>query len=85
MLKFIGGIVAVFLGVSIGVWVAYNLLVQRQREFTGNPLPALVFTAVLLGVGGKWLVDGWGSFQEEPRPRKRKKKRRREHDEDEDE
>lgn len=48
------GILMLFMGAGLGVWVGYNLFVERQAGTPDNPLPAIVFAAALLLVGGRW-------------------------------
>lgn len=39
------GLTALFLGVAVGAWVAYNLLIERQAQTEGlSPVPALLLT-----------------------------------------
>ena len=48
------GILCLLLGSALAVWIAYNLLVERQEAAKGlNPIPALLFSAGLLYVGVK--------------------------------
>lgn len=77
MLKLVGGALALVFGAAILIWVTYNLLIERQPEAKGSPLPAIGFSIVLLVVGGKWALDGWQTVQENRRPKKRRKKRKR--------
>ncbi len=53
------GAVAALFGFVIVLWLAYNLFVQRQREFQApaNPLAAL-FPFVMIGVGFGMLRKG---------------------------
>ena len=53
MKRILGGLM-ILMGLILGGWIVYNLLVQRQPEGTGNPLGPLVFTAGLLFVGTMW-------------------------------
>ncbi len=62
MLKLLGGIIALCLGFLIGAWVAYNVFVQRQAEFSGRPIGGFAMAAVFVGVGGKWVAEGWGTL-----------------------
>jgi hypothetical protein len=51
------GLIMVLLGIVLGGWVGYNLLVQRLPEAQGkSPIPAIVFTVALLAVGCKWIA-----------------------------
>jgi hypothetical protein len=46
------------IGLSILGWIAYNYLVEMQPSARGrSPLPALVFSAAAIYVGGKWLLS----------------------------
>jgi hypothetical protein len=48
----------VVMGIALAGWVAYNLLVERQPEAQGtSPVPAIIFAAALIGVGGKWVLN----------------------------
>lgn len=64
------------LGGILLIWIAFNVLVQRQAEFKMT-VGAILFLLGLFTVGGKWVMEGWSAAQEQFRPRKRKKKRRR--------
>lgn len=62
MLKLLGGILLLVFGVLLAGWIAYNLLVQRLTNFKGSPIPAMLFASAMLFVGGKWVIEGWGSL-----------------------
>jgi UDP-N-acetylmuramyl pentapeptide phosphotransferase/UDP-N-acetylglucosamine-1-phosphate transferase len=50
-----GGL-ALLIGVSIALWVAYNLLVERQPQFQGGTgLGAYLVPVALILVGWRWL------------------------------
>ena len=51
--RLVFGVLALVTGLGILVWVGYNLLVQRQPEFTGFRSVALPMAMVALG--WKWL------------------------------
>ena len=56
MLRRIGGVVVLLLGMSILLWIAYNLFVERLPETRGrNPLPALIFVGACFHVGLRWM------------------------------
>src|SRR5262249_19749496 len=45
------GVVALLMGSAILAWAGYNLLIERQPEATGSPLPALGVSAATIYVG----------------------------------
>jgi hypothetical protein len=50
------GVVALFLGSSVLLWIAYNLLIVRQPESKDhNPITAIIFGIVMCSVGLKWV------------------------------
>ena len=49
------GFVAVALGVAITLWTAYNLLVERQPQFTGGLIPSLGIGPALALAGYWWM------------------------------
>ena len=50
------GAFTLLLGVTLAVWIGYNLFVERQPEARGqSPLPALVLVAGFVYQGQKWL------------------------------
>ena len=49
------GLLLVGLGAVLICWVAYNLLIERQPEATGSPIPAIVFSIALFYVGAQWI------------------------------
>jgi hypothetical protein len=56
ILRRIGGIVVLFLGTTVLLWIAYNLFVERLPVTRGmNPLPALGFVAACFYVGLRWI------------------------------
>ena len=55
MQRFFGFIIFI-LGVALGGWVAYNLLVERTIHTQGkNPLPAVIISIGCMYVGFKWM------------------------------
>jgi amino acid transporter len=53
------GVLAVLIGFTIAVWLFYNLLIERQPEFTGIWTPAQLFMPfVMIGCGIHWLRKG---------------------------
>ena len=77
MLKLVGGVLAIAIGVSVICWVAFNLLVSRRPSFQMRSLGGLGVMAVFIVVGAKWVKEGWGDVQGAARPKPQKKKRRR--------
>lgn len=58
IVKKIVGLCILVIGIGLLSWVAYNYLVEMQTQARGrNPLPALVFSAAAIFVGGSWLLD----------------------------
>ena len=58
ILKRIFGFFILLIGLGILGWIAYNYLVEMQPAARGrSPLPALVFSAAAIYVGGKWLLS----------------------------
>jgi hypothetical protein len=54
-LRFLGGI-SLMSGVSILVWLAYNVFIERQREFTGvKSYGQLALPVLLILFGWRWL------------------------------
>ena len=52
VLYLVFGVLAVLIGVTIGVWIIYNLLVERQPEFNEPVDPrSYLFPLVMVGVG----------------------------------
>ncbi len=65
------------MGGSLLLWLAYNLLIARQREFQMSNC-AFGFVAGLFFVGIKWVMEGWETVGPMVRPqRKRKKKKKK--------
>ena len=61
------GILCLLLGLSLGCWIAYNLLVEMQPSAEGrNPLPAVVLTALFLYVGVTRIRRGMRSVAKDP-------------------
>jgi hypothetical protein len=56
MKRVFGGLMIVG-GVIILLWVAYNLLIERQREFKDNPLTGIVFSIFLIACGTALVRD----------------------------
>jgi len=57
ILKRIFGFFILLIGLGILGWIAYNHLVEMQPSGRGrSALPALVFSAAAIYVGGKWLL-----------------------------
>ena len=53
------GFLAVLIGFGIAVWLLYNLLVERQPEFTGiRTLGQLLLPFVMIGWGVYWVRKG---------------------------
>ena len=50
------GLVCILAGGSIIGWVLYNVLIKRQKEYSG---PHLVFGLGSFGVGGPLVLYGW--------------------------
>ena len=76
MIKFAGGLFMLAFGLLLLGWLAYNLFIERQKEFQLN-IMALGFMAGLLFVGSKWVMEGWesvGSLFQARKPKKKKKK-----------
>ena len=63
-------VAALVLGLAIAVWIAYNFLVEMQEEAAGrNPLPAVIFSSLLIAWGAYRLAvrkrrDGPGGRDE---------------------
>ena len=76
MIKFVGGFFLLAFGLVLLGWLAYNLLIERQKEFQMNFL-AIGFMAGLLFVGGKWIMEGWESVSSLFQARKPKKKKKK--------
>lgn len=54
-LRLLGGI-SFLSGVAILVWVAYNVFIERQRQFTGvKSLSQLAVPVLLISFGWRWL------------------------------
>lgn len=69
-MKLVFGGIALLLGTLLLGWIGYNLLVELQPEAKRlNPLPALIFSAALIGVGVKWVSEG----RENIRPKRSRK------------
>lgn len=49
-MKRLFGVIALLMGSAILLWVGYNLLIERQKEFTRGLLP--------IGVGGAMVYVG---------------------------
>jgi hypothetical protein len=55
MKRVLGGLM-VLMGLALGCWIGYNLLIERQPETRGkSPILAIGFCAGLLLVGVKWV------------------------------
>ena len=53
------GLLAVLIGSGIAVWLFYNLLIERQAQFTGIWSAGQVFMPLLMiGCGINWLRKG---------------------------
>jgi hypothetical protein len=52
--QLLGGLM-LLLGVALGFWVAYNLLIARRPEAQGSPVGAILFSAGLIFVGLMWI------------------------------
>jgi len=53
------GSLAILIGSGIAVWLFYNLLIERQAEFTGIwSLRQLFMPFVMIGFGIYWLRKG---------------------------
>ena len=53
------GLLAVLIGSGIGVWLFYNMVIERQAEFTGISNVGQVFMPfVMVGWGIYWLRKG---------------------------
>jgi hypothetical protein len=53
------GFLAVLIGFGIAVWLFYNLLIERQSEFTGVWSPVQLFIpVVMIGWGIYWVRKG---------------------------
>ncbi len=76
MVKFCCGIGMLGFGAILVLWVAYNLLIARQREYSSS-LCSLLFIAGLFFVGAKWASEGWQHAEKLFRPKKRRKKKKR--------
>jgi len=76
MAKFGCGVAMLGFGVVLLLWLIYNLLIARQREFSMS-LCAFAFTAGLLFVGAKWASEGWSHAEKFFRPKKRRKRKKR--------
>lgn len=69
-MKLVFGGLALLLGTLLLGWIGYNLLVELQPEAKRlNPLPALIFSGALIGVGVKWVSEG----REDIRPKRSRK------------
>lgn len=56
MIRRVAGVFLVVLGTLQAAWIGYNLLVHMTPQARGrNPLPGLVFVAMLYFVGWRWL------------------------------
>ncbi len=56
MVRRMAGVVVLLLGVVLGVWVLYNLFIQRDPEARGrSPIAAIGVSAVFIYVGTKWI------------------------------
>jgi len=54
MKRVLGGL-TILMGLALGCWIGYNLLIERQPEAQSmRPWRAIVFCASLLLVGAKW-------------------------------
>jgi len=76
MFKFVCGIMTLGFGVIMLIWIAYNLLIARQKEFT-VAFGGLFFMGAFFVVGLKWIREGWPEISENSRPKKRRKKIKR--------
>jgi hypothetical protein len=55
-MKRVFGVIALFMGCAILLWVGYNLLIERQPEAQGrNPLPAIGVSIAMIWVGIMWV------------------------------
>jgi hypothetical protein len=53
------GFLAVLIGFGIAMWLFYNLLIERQPEFTGVWSPTQLFMPfTMIGCGIYWLRKG---------------------------
>jgi hypothetical protein len=76
--KVIGGVLSVAIGAIVLVWVIYSAVSGRILTEKGNPLGALVFSLVMISVGGMWLKDSLPFLTKNaPKPKKGSKPRRR--------
>jgi hypothetical protein len=56
MVRRVFGIVVFMVGLALGFWVAYNLLVELQPEAEGgSPRAAIFISALFLWVGARWM------------------------------
>jgi hypothetical protein len=49
------GLISLFLGLALVLWVAYNFLIERQPQFDGGVLPSLGIGPALIVAGYWWL------------------------------
>lgn len=55
--QFLFGLLAACIGLSIILWILYNLLIERQPEYTDSGSYALI---LLIFIGGlRWLAGAW--------------------------
>ncbi len=55
MRRVLGALLLIF-GAVLACWIGYNLLIERQPEATGSPIPAIIFCIALFFVGGRWIA-----------------------------
>ncbi len=51
------GALILLMGISLAAWIGYNLLIERQPEATGSPLPAMILSIAFIFVGGRWVLN----------------------------
>jgi hypothetical protein len=57
-MKKLGGFVLILLGVGLLGWLGYNFFIEMQPVAEGrSPIPPLIFSAALIGVGTKWALS----------------------------
>jgi hypothetical protein len=79
------GLVCLVAGVAIIGWVAYNVFVERQKEYTG---PRFIFGLGSFGIGAPLVLYGWFTLRSVARRRKElspEEQEEFEHEEDDEE